>query len=160
MPSLLVLLLLQARWLLPPSGVVALDGPWRFLAGDTAAYASPAFADSAWTMVVVPDAWNDRDGVRPHGYAWYRGRIVFDRAQGREIGLQVRAAGMAVEVYVDGEALGRIGGFPPDYGPRTDVRATSRCRSPPSRRAPTSSPCGCTRSKPGRSPSARSSWSR
>ncbi|MGA2382869.1 MAG: diguanylate cyclase [Gemmatimonadales bacterium] len=124
MSPLLVLLLLQARWLLPPSGVVALDGPWRFRAGDAAAYASPALVDSAWPMVIVPDAWNNHGGARPRGFAWYRGRIVFDRAPGRELGLQVRASGMAVEVYVDGEALGRVGGFPPDYGPRTNIPAT------------------------------------
>ena len=124
MSPLLVWLLLQARWLLSPSGVVALDGPWGFQLGDAAAYASVTYADSAWTTVTVPDAWSDRDGPRPHGYAWYRGRIVFDRAQDREIGLQVRAAGMAIEVYVDGTALGRVGGFPPDYGPRTNLPAT------------------------------------
>ena len=124
MSPLLVLVLLQARWLLPPSGVVALDGPWRFKTGDATAYASAAFADSAWTTAVVPDAWNGRGGARVHGFAWYRGRIVFDRAPGREIGLQVRASGMAVEVYVDGEVVGRFGGFPPNYGPRTNLPAT------------------------------------
>ena len=124
MSPLLVLLLLQARWLLPPSGVVSLDGPWRFRAGDAAAYASPAFVDSEWTTVNVPHAWNDRAAVRPRGYAWYRGRLVFERASDREIGLQVRAAGMALEVYLDGALLGRVGGFPPDYGPRTNIPAT------------------------------------
>jgi len=123
MPSLLVLLLLQARWLLPSSGVVALDGPWRFQLGDAAAYASPAFADSAWTMVVVPDAWNDRVGARPHGYAWYRGRFVLDQAPSQQLGLQLRAEGMAADVYVDGQPVGEVGGFPPDYRARTVLAA-------------------------------------
>ena len=123
MSPLLVALLLQARWLLPPSGIMTLDGPWRFHAGDTAAYAAPSYVDSGWKTVSVPDAWADRGSARPRGFAWYRGRIVLDRAPDQQIGLQLRAAGMAFEVYVDGVSLGGIGGFPPDYRPRTAIPA-------------------------------------
>ena len=91
---------------------MALDGPWRFRTGDAAAYASPALADSAWATVTVPDVWTSRGGVRPHGFAWYRGRLVFDRAPGRPLGLQVRVSGMAIEVYAD--ASNAAGDRPPD----------------------------------------------
>ena len=124
MPPLLLLLLLQARWLVPQSGVVALDGPWRVRAGDAPAYAAPALADSAWTAVAVPDAWNERSGARPNGYVWYRARIVLGSLPAEQLGLEIRASGMAFQVFLDGEALGGVGGFPPDYRPRTMVPAT------------------------------------
>ena len=124
MSPLLVALLLQARWLLPPSGIVALDGPWRFRAGDAAAYAAAGLVDSGWARVTVPDAWSDHGAARPRGFVWYRGRIVLDRPPPEQLGLLVRAAGLAVEVYVDGELVGGIGGFPPDYRPRTAIPAT------------------------------------
>jgi diguanylate cyclase (GGDEF)-like protein len=124
MPPLLVVLLLQAHWLVPPSGVLALEGPWRTQAGDAAAYAAPAFADSAWATVAVPDAWNERGASRPRGYVWYRSRVVLDRIPEQQLGLDVRASGMAFEVYLDGEALGGVGGFPPNYQARTTIPAT------------------------------------
>jgi diguanylate cyclase (GGDEF)-like protein len=123
MTALLVVLFLQARWLVPPSGVIALDGPWRFHAGD-GAFASPTFVDTAWKTVTVPDAWNGRGATAPRGYAWYRARIERGRTPDQQIGLQVRAAGMAFEVYVDGVSLGGVGGLPPDYRPRTVIPAT------------------------------------
>ena len=124
MSLLLVVLLLQARWLVPPSGIVALDGPWRFHAGDAAAYAVPGFADSGWESLSVPDVWNDHGAARPRGFVWYRGRIVLDRTPDQQLGLQLRMAGMALEVYVDGKSLGGVGGFPPDYRARTAIGAT------------------------------------
>ncbi len=124
MPLLFALLLLQARWLLPPSGTVSLDGPWRVHAGDSAAYASPAFSDSAWGTVAVPDAWSERGAARPRGWIWYRARLELDRAPERELGLQVHASGVAFAVFVDGQAVGGVGGFPPDYAARTNVPAS------------------------------------
>jgi diguanylate cyclase (GGDEF)-like protein len=121
MSPLLVVLLLQARWLLPASGVAALDGPWRFHAGDNPAYASPALADSAWALVTVPDAWNLGRTSHQRGYAWYRARVVFGAAPDLALGLQVRGAGMAFEVFADGQRIGAVGGFPPAYGPRTGI---------------------------------------
>ena len=111
--------------------------------------------------VAVPDAWNDRGTTRPRGYAWYRGRIVLDRTPDRELGLQVRAAGMALR-GVRGRRAARRGRRLP-AGLRAAHRRSrprSRCRSPASRRARTSSPSGRTRSKAGRSRSARCSSSR
>ncbi len=121
MSALFFLLLLQARWLVPASGTVALEGTWRFRTGDAAVYAQPAFNDSLWSLVPVPGSWGQYGGVRPSGFAWYRGRFTLDRVPNEPLGLQVVAAGMAFEIYVDGERLGLVGEFPPDYRPRTEV---------------------------------------
>ena len=124
MLSGLLVLFLQASWLLPPSGVVSLDGLWRFHDGDAMGYAAAAFPDTGWNLVTVPDAWSVRGASRPRGYAWYRAHVVFDRGVDGQLGIQVRASGMVYEVYVDGQAVGGVGGFPPDYGPRTGIPAT------------------------------------
>jgi diguanylate cyclase (GGDEF)-like protein len=123
MPPLLVVLLLQMHWLVPPSGVLALEGPWRVHAGDAQAYAAPAFVDSAWATIAVPVAWNGHHIPRPRGYLWYRARIGLDRVPDGQLGLEVRTSGLAVQVYFDGESIGGIGGFPPDYRPRTAIPA-------------------------------------
>jgi diguanylate cyclase (GGDEF)-like protein len=123
MYSLLIALLLQARWLVPPSGTVALEGLWRFRAGDQGAYAAASLDDSTWQTVTVPGDWGEYAGARPRGFAWYRGRFVLDRTPVGQLALQVRAAGMAFEVYLDGQRLGGVGDFPPDYRARTQIPA-------------------------------------
>ena len=115
MSPLLVALLLQARWVVPPSGSVALDGAWRFHAGDSAAFASPAADDARWDAVPLAAPWTA--GLR--GFGWYRGRFVLDRAPPAQLALGLRLGGLAYEVYVDGARLGGVGAFPPDYRART-----------------------------------------
>jgi len=121
MSPLLVALLLQARWLVPPSGSVALEGPWRFRAGDSAAYASPAYDDARWEAATLGAPWARAGAARVRGFVWYRGRFSLDRTPQAQLGVELRANGMAFEVYVDGALLGGVGGFPPDYRARTTV---------------------------------------
>jgi diguanylate cyclase (GGDEF)-like protein len=123
MSAVLVILLLQARWLVPSSGSVALDGPWRFREGDTVSFARPSFDDALWAVVSVPGPWSEYRVPRPRGFLWYRGRFVLDRTPNQPLGLRLTAAGMAFEVFVDGERLGGIGEFPPDYRVRTEIPA-------------------------------------
>ena len=123
MYPLLVALLLQARWLVPQSGIVPLDGPWRLRAADAAAFARPSFDDSDWPTAIVPGPWASKGQPRIRGFVWYRGRFVVERLPAVQLGLLVRAEGMAFEVYVDGERLGGVGDFPPDYRARSQMPA-------------------------------------
>jgi diguanylate cyclase (GGDEF)-like protein len=123
MYPLLVVLLLQARWLVPESGVVPLDGPWRLHAGDAAAYARLSYEDSSWQTVMVPGPWKSYGHPAPRGFVWYRGRFVLEHLPAAQLGLEVQARGMAFEVYVDGQRLGGVGEFPPDYRARTQIPA-------------------------------------
>jgi diguanylate cyclase (GGDEF)-like protein len=123
MYPLLLVLLLQARWLVPESGIVSLDGPWRLNPGDAAAYARVSYEDSSWQTVMVPGPWRSYGHPPPRGFVWYRGRFVLERLPAAQLGLVVQARGMAFEVYVDGQRLGGVGEFPPDYHARTQIPA-------------------------------------
>jgi diguanylate cyclase (GGDEF)-like protein len=121
MSPLLVALLLQARWVVPPAGGVALEGPWRFRGGDSVAFASPAYDDARWETATLTAPWTRTGAARVRGFVWYRGRFSLDRMPQAQLGLAVRANGMAFEVYVDGARIGGVGAFPPDYGARTTI---------------------------------------
>jgi diguanylate cyclase (GGDEF)-like protein len=123
MYPLLVVLLLQARWLVPESGVMPLDGPWLLHAGDNAAYSRVFNEDSSWQTVMVPGPWKSYGHPPPRGFVWYRGRFVLERQPAAQLGVVVQARGMAFEVYVDGRRLGGVGEFPPDYRARARVPA-------------------------------------
>jgi diguanylate cyclase (GGDEF)-like protein len=121
MSPLLVMLLLQARWVVPPAGSVALEGSWRFQAGDAIAYASPAYDDGSWVTATLPAPWGRSGAARVRGFAWYRGRFTLDQTPAGELGLRLRANGIAFEIYVDGTRIGGVGDFPPDYRARTAI---------------------------------------
>jgi diguanylate cyclase (GGDEF)-like protein len=124
MSPLLVALLLQARWLVPPVGGIALDGPWRVHIGDAAAFARPSFDDAGWETLTVPGSWNEHQPNHAHGFLWYRGRVVLEKLPAAPLGLRLSASGMAFEVYVDGERLGGLGDFAPEYRARTAIPVT------------------------------------
>jgi len=123
MSPLLVALLLQARWAVPPAGAVALEGTWRFHAGDSIAFSSPAYDDARWELTSLAAPWTLAGAGRVRGYAWYRGRFVLDRTPLAQLGLELQVTGMAFEVYVDGSRLGGVGDFPPAYRARTRIPA-------------------------------------
>jgi len=123
MSALFLALLLQLPWVVPPSGSVALEGPWRFHPGDSTAFASPAYDDSRWETAALAEPWVRRGADRARGFAWYRGRFTLDRTPGSQLALGLRLNGVAYEVWVDGVRLGGIGDFPPSYRARTVMPA-------------------------------------
>ncbi len=94
---------------------VALDGPWRFRAGDAAAWASPALDDAGWRTLQVPGEWETGLGDYD-GFGWYR-REVRLPAGLREapVGLRFGTVGDAFEVYWNGVRVGTRGRMPPDF---------------------------------------------
>lgn len=60
------------------SGVVTLDGAWRFHTGDDPRYADPAFDDSSWQTVTLGQPLTDQGFDTYSGYAWYRIRLQPD----------------------------------------------------------------------------------
>ncbi len=109
------------------TAVVLADG-WRFIQGDPAGAAQPAFDDAAWQPVRVPHTWNrigyyePRVGVGPNtagtvakyqGVGWYRLRFPSPaRASGEKVWLEFDAASRIAEVWVNGVRLGsHAGGF-------------------------------------------------
>jgi len=119
MLAFLLALLLQAPWPVPPSGSVPLEGPWRFHAGDSSAFASPAYDDARWPAVALAAPWRRGGAAQREGFGWYRGRYVLDRTPALQLALGIRLNGFAYEVFVDGVRLGGVGDFPPNYRART-----------------------------------------
>jgi|GEM_PF-205167 len=95
--------------------IVDLQGRWRFMTGDNAAWAAPYFDDSAWDTLVVPSKWEDQGYADYDGFAWYR----------RHFQLSTEASSQALyaimgriddidEVFINGHKIGGIGSYPPN----------------------------------------------
>jgi hypothetical protein len=107
---------------MPPTeihGVIRLEGPWRFQAGDDPRWADPAFDDSTWPTVSISKSLVDQ-GIDPFsGYAWYR--LKLDTPQlaqlnaltgGQEFDLMIASASVGqLAVFVDGVELGHSRGM-------------------------------------------------
>lgn len=111
----------QLQWAGPTSGIITLNGHWRFQAGDDSAYAASAFDDSRWDTLRVPGNWTLRAGGTYQGYGWYRRRVRLVTVPDQALALRFRSVATAYEVFVDGRPAGRLGGMPPRYRPRTVI---------------------------------------
>jgi diguanylate cyclase (GGDEF)-like protein len=114
-------LLAQLQTIAPHAGKTALAGVWRLHLGDDSAWAQPAFDDGAWDTVTVPAAWSGAGRPSYRGFGWYRLHVAVKSPLAEPIGLWFRSVATAFEVYVDGQRIGVVGGFPPDYRPRAAV---------------------------------------
>ncbi len=87
----------------------ALTGQWKFQEGDDPRWAQPAFDDSKWPSIAMPDRVNQEFGKR-----WYRVHIDLPATMPNEP-LSLLAgpfgAAFAYEVYADGQKIGTFGGF-------------------------------------------------
>jgi phosphoserine phosphatase RsbU/P len=92
---------------------VQLTGLWRFHEGDDAAWASPGFDDSNWTLMPA-DKQMPQPGNGAHpGSAWYRIRVKLPATR-EPLALAMGAT--VCEVYADGRLVGTVG-FP-GLGPK------------------------------------------
>lgn len=114
-------LLAQTQTVIPRPAPQDLPGPWLLRTGDSAAWADPQVSAAGWDTVTVPGSWNGRVAEDYRGFAWYRLRVTFPRAPAQPMGLWLRSVATAYEVYIDGELVGAVGGFPPEYRPRTVI---------------------------------------
>lgn len=114
-------LLAQLQTFASHSERMALTAGWRFHAGDDSSWARPAFDDSAWDTVTVPGPWSGSGRPSYRGFGWYRLHVDAKSPMSEPLGVWFRSVAVAFEVYVDGHKVGVVGGFPPDYRPRTVV---------------------------------------
>lgn len=108
--------------------VMALNGPWKFIAGDNMQYAGSEYDDSDWeTMdLSAPPGAHDDDvglsgfipGWTAHGhpdysgYAWYRLTVPLDGITGNDLALaSPPAVDDAYQVFINGSLLGNAGDF-------------------------------------------------
>jgi hypothetical protein len=56
--------------------MVALDGTWRFHAGDDARWAEPGFDDSQWSVLSGGKDWASQGFPGLSGFGWYRAKLL------------------------------------------------------------------------------------
>jgi diguanylate cyclase (GGDEF)-like protein len=112
---LFLLTLLAAPAFAQSADSVALDGAWRFRAGDAAAWSSPLLDDGAWRTLRVPGPWEAGLGDY-NGYGWYRRDVRLPAGlRGAPVGLRFGTVGDAFEVYWNGVKVGSRGSMPPHF---------------------------------------------
>ena len=92
-----------------------LSGTWRFTLGDDPGYADPAFDDTAWTELAVPQVSGAPQFDDYDGFAWYR--LTFDLPAGASGANLVASLGFLDDVdeaYLNGTFIGGSGSMPPD----------------------------------------------
>jgi sialate O-acetylesterase len=96
--------------------IVSLSGYWKFSIGDDLQWASPAYDDSDWDQIAVPDQWEEQGYRDYNGYAWYRKTFkVTDYPANTPIFIMLGRIDDADMVYLNGKLLGKSGMFPPDF---------------------------------------------
>ncbi len=96
--------------------IVSLSGSWKFSIGDDIQWASPAYDDSDWDQINVPDEWEEQGYNEYNGYAWYRKTFKLgDLPAITPIFLMLGRIDDADVVYINGKMLGQSGKFPPDF---------------------------------------------
>jgi hypothetical protein len=93
----------------------SLSGSWMFTIGDDMHWASPAFDDSKWDRINVPDAWENQGYRDYNGYAWYRRTFrPADIPENVQVILVLGRIDDADAVYLNGKLLAGSGSFPPN----------------------------------------------
>jgi hypothetical protein len=94
--------------------LLSLSGNWMFSIGDDMQWASPAYDDSKWDRINVPDKWEDQGYEDYNGYAWYRKEFrPADIPKNVQVILMLGRIDDADAVYLNGKLLARSGDFPP-----------------------------------------------
>jgi beta-galactosidase len=95
----------------------AVPGQWRFQKGDDVAWKARDFDDSHWQKVTLPDTWQHHsDYTRENVYGWYRRRIeIPSDCKSRDFDLLLGKIDDVDEVWLNGQRIGGMGSFPPDY---------------------------------------------
>jgi hypothetical protein len=89
-----------------------LNPGWRTVTGDHPEAEQPAYDDSGWTPVTLPNAFNEKEAFsRPihnlsTGIAWYRKRFTLPNgAEGKKVFLEFEGVRQAAEVWVNGRSV-------------------------------------------------------
>ena len=121
-PFFVLLTLLATPAFAQSADSVALDGPWRFRAGDAAAWSRPALDDREWRTLEVPGAWEEGLGDYD-GFGWYRREVRLpDSLRDAPVGIRFGTVGDAFEVFWNGVKVGGRGRMPPRYVEGVELR--------------------------------------
>jgi hypothetical protein len=76
----LILLLYASSLSAQQADVIHLDSGWKFMPGDSLAYATPGYDDAKWQPIRVDTIWENQGYPNLDGYAWYRIKFVLPSA--------------------------------------------------------------------------------
>jgi len=100
-------------------------GEARFRAGDLPPQeaSDPAWDDSMWAEISLPDErWDSRQRRDP-AWGWYRMRFDLPESlAGRDLVIDLGLVYDAASCYLNGELIGQCGKFPPEFFPQTAGR--------------------------------------
>jgi len=121
---------------LPPLGkssvaeLSVVAGPWRFQKGDDAAWKAREWDDHSWQSVVLPDTWEHHSNyTNDNVYGWFRRHIEIPaECKGKDFDLLLGCVDDVDETFLNGQRIGGLGSFPPDY--RTAWDTPRRYRVP------------------------------
>ncbi|HEY9167024.1 MAG TPA: beta galactosidase jelly roll domain-containing protein [Candidatus Kryptonia bacterium] len=89
---------------------------WKFELGDNQRWADPKFDDSRWSEIEVPSSWEEEGYPGYDGYAWYRIHFTaLSDWESNDLFLDLGAVDDVDETYLNGQLIGTMGGFPPNY---------------------------------------------
>jgi hypothetical protein len=89
-----------------------LKGPWRFHADDDPVWASPAFDDSRWSLLIAGKPWGEQGYRGYFGVGWYRLRVQVP-AQSGPLALYFPDVEDCYQVFANGRMIGQVGELPP-----------------------------------------------
>jgi hypothetical protein len=92
--------------------VTELNDPWRFHAGDDAAWAVPGFDDSGWSLLTADKPWTEQGYKGYAGTAWYRLSVVLPARHGA-LALYLPRVTNSFQVFANGRLIGQQGELPP-----------------------------------------------
>jgi sialate O-acetylesterase len=94
--------------------VVNLRGNWKFSIGDDPEWAKPAFDDSNWDNINVPESWESNGYADYNGYAWYRKTFRVSALEPeKHYFLLAGYIDDVDEIYLNGKLIGKSGVMPP-----------------------------------------------
>jgi beta-galactosidase len=107
-------------------------GQWRFQKGDDAAWKARELDDSNWQSVTLPDTWEHHSNcTNDNVYGWFRRHVeISAECKGKDFDLLLGKIDDVDEAFLNGERIGGMGSFPPDY--RTAYDTSRRYRVPAS----------------------------
>ncbi|GAB1348246.1 hypothetical protein MASR1M107_04570 [Ignavibacteriales bacterium] len=89
---------------------IDLEGNWKFITGDSAAFKDDVVVDSMWKEVIVPSYLENQGYTQFEGYGWYRLSFDLKKVDARaQLLLLLGKIDDFDEVYLNGRLIGRTG---------------------------------------------------
>ena len=102
--------------------IVNINKDWKFKKGDDKTWAKPETADSTWSPILSLISYEKQGFEGYKGYSWYRVKFFLPERVRESALLKERVRVVlakidgANEVFLNGEKIGQMGGFPEEKG--------------------------------------------